>query len=102
MMTAPQPYTKKAGDIPAFFYGIGKIFHNIFYYFLPHARPHIAAGMQRPVPGTDFQAPGEAAVPIFARAAIYFVFPGADVKLSKKVGALPFLAMSGYGFITTV
>ena len=54
------------------------------------------------VPGTDFQAPGEAAVPIFARAAIYFVFPGADVKLSKTVWALPFLAMSGYGFITTV
>lgn len=54
------------------------------------------------VPGTDFQAPGEVPVLILAQAAIYFVFPGADVKLSKKVGALPFLAMSGYGFITTV
>lgn len=54
------------------------------------------------VPGTDFQAPGEFPVSVFAQAAIYFVFPGADVKLSKTVWALPFLAMSGYGFITTV
>ena len=54
------------------------------------------------MPGTDFQAPGELPVSIFAQAAIYFVFPGADVKLSKTVWALPFLAMSGYGFITTV
>ncbi|WP_279135710.1 hypothetical protein [Desulfovibrio piger] len=54
------------------------------------------------VPGTDFQAPGELPVSVFAQAAIYFVFPGADVKLSKTVWALPFLAMSGYGFITTV
>lgn len=54
------------------------------------------------VPGTDFQAPREVPAPILAQAAIYFVFPGADVKLSKKLWALPFLAMSGYGFITTV
>ena len=54
------------------------------------------------VTGTDFQAPGELPVSIYAQAASYYVFPGADVKLSKTVWALPFLAMSGYGFITTV
>ena len=79
-----------------------KIFTTYFIIFcrVPIRTPRQGRGGL--VPGTDFQAPGEVPVPILAQAAIYFVFPGADVKLSKKVGALPFLAMSGYGFITTV
>jgi hypothetical protein len=101
MTTAPQPHTKKAGDIPAFLW-LWKIFHNIFYYFLPHTHPYPAAGAQRARAGHGFSGSRGALCPVFARAAIYFVFPGADVKLSKTVWALPFLAMSGYDFITTV
>lgn len=79
-----------------------KFFTIFFIIFCPLPVRILRRGGIGLVPDTDFQAPGELPVPILARAAIYFVFPGADVKLSKTVWALPFLAMSGYGFITTV
>lgn len=50
----------------------------------------------RATPKADFQAPGGNCMPVFAQTAVYFVFPGADVKVCKKNWALPFLAMSGY------
>lgn len=93
---------KKAGDIPAFFMALEKFFTIFFIIFCRVAVRIPQRGGIGLVPGTDFQAPGEFPVSVFAQAAIYFVFPGADVKLSKTVWALPFLAMSGYGFITTV
>ena len=53
-ITAATNAHEKSRGHPGFFYGAGKIFHNIFYYFLPCSRPHPATGRDRARAGHGF------------------------------------------------
>ena len=66
------------------FYGIGKIFHNIFYYFLPCAHPHATAGTRRTRTGHGFSGSRGGACPHSCTSSHLFCLSGRRCQVEQK------------------
>ena len=83
-ITAATNAHEKSRGHPGFFYGIGKIFHNIFYYFLPCAHPHATAGTRRTRTGHGFSGSRGGACPHSCTSSHLFCLSGRRCQVEQN------------------